>query len=127
MARSYKKFKQIIMIAGRYEGLDERVLKIVDEQLSIGDYVLTGGELPAMVVVDTVARLVPGVVGKEISLAEETFAKKGFIEYPQYTRPEVFEFEDIDGNKKSLRVPQVLLSGDHQKIKKWRKEHSKKR
>lgn len=126
-ALSYKKLKQIVMIAGRYEGLDERVLKLVDEQLSIGDYVLTGGELPAMVVVDTVARLVPGVVGKEISLAEETFARKGFIEYPQYTRPEVFEYENHKGKKKSLRVPQVLLSGDHEKIKKWRKEHSKKR
>lgn len=126
-AKKYSKLKHIILIAGRYEGLDERVIELVDQQVSIGDYVLTGGELPAMVIVDAITRLVPGVVGKAISLAEETFVKKGFIEYPQYTRPEVFEFEDWQGNRKRLTVPKVLLSGDHQKIKKWRGKNSKKR
>lgn len=126
-AKKYSKLKHIILIAGRYEGLDERVNELVDEQVSIGDYVLTGGELPAMAIVDAVSRLVPGVVGKEISLAEETFAKKGFIEYPQYTRPETFEYFDWEGKKKKLTVPKVLLSGDHQKIKNWRKKNSKKR
>jgi tRNA (guanine37-N1)-methyltransferase len=126
-AEKFSKLDQIVLICGRYEGFDERVRRLVDEQVSIGDYVLTGGELPAMVLVDAVTRLVPGVVGKEISLAEETFAKKGYIEYPQYTRPEVFEFEDWDGKKKKLRVPEVLLSGDHKKIKEWREKQVKKK
>lgn len=127
MAKKYTKLKHIVLIAGRYEGLDERINKLVDEQISIGDYVLTGGELPAMVMIDAIARLVPGVVGKEISLAEETFARKGFIEYPQYTRPDKFQYVDWQGIKKTASVPRVLLSGDHKKIKIWREKHSKKR
>jgi tRNA (guanine37-N1)-methyltransferase len=93
------------------------VRKLVDEEISIGDYVLMGGELPAMVIVDTVTRLVPRVIEPE-SLAEETFYKKGYIEYPQYTRPEVF---------RGWKVPKVLLSGDHKKIQDWRKKHEKMR
>jgi tRNA (guanine37-N1)-methyltransferase len=116
MAKKFSKLNQLILICGRYEGFDERVKKFVDEEISIGNYVLTGGELPAMVIVDTVARLVPGVLGKAESLLEETFCKKGYVEYPQYTRPEMF---------KGLKVPKVLLSGDHQKVKKWRKRHER--
>ena len=125
MARRFSELDQIVLICGRYEGFDERVRKLVDEQVSIGDYVLTGGELPAMVLVDAVTRLVPGVVGKEISLAEETFAKKGYIEYPQYTRPDIFEFIDRSGKKRKLGVPKILLSGDHEKIKEWRGKHTR--
>ena len=103
--------KNIILICGHYEGIDERVREmVVDESLSIGDYVLTGGELPAMVVVDTVTRLIPGVLGKEASLTDESF-EQDLLEYPQYTRP-----ADFCGNK----VPAVLLSGNHLAVKKWR-------
>lgn len=109
------KYNQLILLCGRYEGVDERVARhVADESLSIGDYVLTGGELGAMVIVDAVSRHIPGVLGKEISLAEETHARPGYVEYPQYTRPE---------NYKGHKVPKVLLSGNHEEIKKWR--HSK--
>ena len=105
------------MICGRYEGVDERVAEhIVDEELSVGNYVLTGGEIPAMIVVDTVARLVPGVLGKKDSLKEESFATGSSLEYPQYTRPENF---------KAWKVPKVLLSGNHKKIEEWRRKNIK--
>jgi len=104
--------KNIIIICGHYEGVDERVRQeLVDESISIGDYVLTGGELPAMVIVDSVTRLLPGVLGKGASLEEESF-EQGLLEYPQYTRP-----ADFNGRK----VPDVLLSGNHRDIAKWRK------
>ncbi len=122
MAYQLSKLDQIIMICGRYEGVDERVAKyIADMELSIGDYDLMGGELPAMVVIETVARLIPGVLGKPELLKERITKEKGFIEYSQYTRPEVFE------PKKSIkwRVPKVLLSGHHKKIEEWRKKHRK--
>ena len=106
MAKRFSKLDKLIMICGRYEGVDERVAKyIADEEVSIGDYVLTGGEIPAMIVTDAVARLIPGVLGKKESLEEI----KG--SYPVYTRPKAF---------KSWRVPKVLLSGNHKKIKEWR-------
>lgn len=124
MARRFSKLDQIVLICGRYEGFDERVRGLVDEQVSIGDYVLTGGELPAMVIVDTVARLVPGVVGKKISLAEETFAQKGYIEYPQYTRPEESKYKR-QGKVTKAKVPPVLLSGDHKKIAEWREKNTR--
>ncbi len=109
------KVKHLILICGRYEGVDERVARYgADEELSVGDYVLTGGELPAMVVIDAVARLIPGVLGNRESLRSETF-EGGLLEYPQYTRPPVF---------KGKRVPAVLLTGDHQKIAAWRKRES---
>ncbi len=121
MATEWTRLDQLIMICGRYEGVDERVAKyIADEKVSIGDYVLMGGELPALVVVETVARLVPGVVGKSEVLKERITKNKGFLEYPQYTRPEVFE---INGKKR--RVPKVLLSGNHKEIEEWREKHSK--
>lgn len=115
IAKQLSKEKNLIVICGHYEGVDERVREdVVDESLSIGDYVLTGGEVPAMVIVDAVARLIPGVIGKEESLDEESF-EGGLLEYPQYTRPAVFR-----GNK----VPQVLLSGNHAAIVQWRREQA---
>lgn len=108
------KQEHLILLCGHYEGIDQRVLdEIVDEEISIGDYVLTGGELPAMVLIDSVSRYVEGVLNKE-SVNEESFTN-GLLEYPQYTRPEVFL------NKK---VPEILLSGHHENIRKWRREQS---
>ena len=111
MAKRFSKLDKLIMICGRYEGVDERVAKyIADEEISIGDYVLTGGEIPAMVVVDAVSRFIPGALGKHESLEEI----KG--SYPVYTRP-----EEIIINKKKRAVPNALISGDHKKIEEWRK------
>jgi len=119
-AGQLSKLKQIIFICGRYEGVDERVAKyIADQEISIGDYVLTGGELPAMVITDVVARLVPGVIKKE-SLKEESFSF-GSKEYPQYTRPEIFK---QGKNKRSWKVPKILLSGHHKKINEWQEKHA---
>lgn len=106
-----------IFICGRYEGYDERILELVDEEISVGDYVLTGGELPAMTIIDSIVRLIPGVLGGEASTAIESFADGETLEFPQYTRP-----EDFQGRK----VPEVLLSGHHGEISKWRDAQSKK-
>ncbi len=119
MARRFAKLDKLVMICGRYEGVDERILEFVDEQVSIGDYVLTGGEIPAMVVLDAVTRLIPGVLGKEDSYKYDTFSKEDYKEHAQYTRPEVFKYQ-IGKQKKALKVPKVLLSGDHKKIEEWR-------
>lgn len=105
----------IIFICGRYEGYDERIVSLVDEQVSVGDYVLTGGELPAMTIVDSIVRLIPGVLGGENSAAIESFSDGEMLEFPQYTRPEVFD---------GMKVPDVLLSGHHGEIAKWRAENS---
>ena len=114
MVEELSKENHLIILCGHYEGIDQRVLdKIVDEEISIGDYVLTGGEIPAMVLIDSVSRYVEGVL-KEGSIKEESFSN-GLLEYPQYTRPEVFE---------GMKVPEVLLSGHHENIEKWRKEKS---
>lgn len=119
--RKLAKKKHLILICGHYEGVDERVAKyLADEELSIGEYVLTGGEIPAMAVVDAVSRLLPGVLGKAASLEEESFSQAGFREYPHYTRPEVLEYKG-----KRYSVPKVLLSGDHKKIGEWRRKHTK--
>ena len=107
--------EHVVLLCGRYEGFDERVRERVTEELSIGDYVLTGGELPALVVLDAVARLIPGVVGDEQSVAQDTFSNRGLLNHPQYTRP-----PEID----DLRVPDVLLSGNHAEIRKWRKREA---
>lgn len=112
-ARQLAKLDDLILVCGRYEGYDERVTEFVDEQLSIGDYVLTGGELPAMVVIDAVSRLIPGVLGGKTSAAEESFSQGSEVEYPHYTRPEEF---------RGLKVPDVLLTGHHAEIAKWRSE-----
>lgn len=105
----------LIIICGRYEGVDERIMELVDEQWSIGDFVLTGGELPAMTIIDSIVRLLPGVLGGAMSAEIESFSDGETLEYPQYTRPEVFN---------DLRVPAVLLSGHHGKIAEWRKQQS---
>jgi tRNA (guanine37-N1)-methyltransferase len=106
----------IMLVAGRYEGVDDRVRALIDREISIGDYVLSGGELAAMVVIEAVARLLPGVLGNPESLAEESFSAAGMLEYPHFTRPEEFL---------GVRVPEVLLSGDHAKIRAWRQEQSR--
>ena len=112
-AEELKDGEHLIFIAGHYEGIDQRVHEhIADEVISIGSYVLTGGELPVMVVVDSIVRLIPGVLGSEESLLEESYQEEGKIEYPQYTRPEEY---------KGWKVPEVLLSGHHKKIGEWRK------
>ncbi|MDQ5931919.1 MAG: tRNA ((37)-N1)-methyltransferase TrmD [Patescibacteria group bacterium] len=104
-----------IFICGRYEGYDERIVSVVDESISVGDYVLTGGELPAMTIVDSIVRLIPGVLGGEASAAIESFSDDETLEYPQYTRPEEF---------RGMKVPSVLLSGHHAEIAKWREQQS---
>jgi len=118
IALSLSKLQQIILVCGRYEGVDERVRsKYVDMEISIGDYILTGGELPAMIIVEAVSRLIPGILGGERSNLEESF-EDCLLEYPQYTRPRVFKGDE---------VPPVLLSGDHKKIRLWRRAQSIKR
>ncbi|RJQ37109.1 tRNA (guanosine(37)-N1)-methyltransferase TrmD [Candidatus Microgenomates bacterium] len=118
MAEDLTKYDHLILICGHYEGFDERIRELVDEEISIGDYVLTGGELPAMVVTETVSRLLPGVLGKTESSLFESFQKieidnkkVNVLEYPQYTRPDDY---------KGIKVPQILLSGNHEEISKWR-------
>jgi tRNA (guanine37-N1)-methyltransferase len=108
----------IVLLCGHYEGFDERIRRGLDfEEFSIGDYVLTGGEIPAMVIIDGVTRLLPGVLGNEASLKDESFAE-GLLEFPQYTRPPEF---------RGMRVPEILLSGDHQKIAAWRRQEARRR
>lgn len=121
-ARRLSEYERLIFICGRYEGIDERVAKyLVDEELSIGNYVLTGGELAALVMTDAVARLRPGVLGKEASLDAESHTIEGVLEYPQYTRPEVYSAK----RGGEWKVPDILLSGDHKKIQAWRESQSK--
>lgn len=123
----FSKLDQLIMICGRYEGVDERVAKyIADEQISYGPYVTLGGELGAMLIMEAVSRLIPGVIAKPEFLEQRQTGKKGFIEYPQYTRPETFSPpKSLKKSKaKQWKVPRVLLSGNHQEIEKWRKEHT---
>ncbi|MHB0868405.1 MAG: tRNA (guanosine(37)-N1)-methyltransferase TrmD [Chloroflexota bacterium] len=115
IAQELSQLPRLVLLCGHYEGVDERVRqRLVDDELSIGDYVLTGGELAAMVVCDAVSRLIPGVLGAGESTAEESFAA-GLLEYPHYTRPAEF---------RGLRVPEVLLSGDHARVERWRREQS---
>ncbi len=114
-ARELAQEERLILIAGRYEGFDERIRVGLDaEQISIGDYVLNGGELPAMVLIDAVVRLLPGALGDEDSAKDDSFSE-GLLEYPQYTRPEVF---------RDMKVPEILLSGDHAKIAAWRRQQA---
>ena len=118
MAKELAREEDLIILCGHYEGIDERVLEeIVTDEISIGDYVLTGGELPAMVVIDTVSRLIHGVLGNGISADTDSFMN-GLLEYPQYSRPETW---------RGRTVPAILLSGDHAKVDRWRKEQSLKR
>ena len=118
-AQELSKIDHLILIAGHYEGVDHRVHEhLVNEVISIGDYVLTGGEIPAMVLTDSIIRLLPGVLGKDESSADESHKEPGYLEYPQYTRPEVYRA----GFGKKWSVPKILLSGNHAEIKKWREE-----
>jgi len=113
----WSKYKQVILICGQYEGFDERVREIADEEVSVGDYILTGGEIPAMVIVNALSRLLPGVLGDPDSLIDESH-NKNLLEYPQYTRPRIF---------RGMEVPDVLISGNHKKIKEWHDEQMFKR
>ena len=113
-------YDRLIFICPRYEGADARVEKMVDEKISIGDFVLSGGELAAAVVIDSISRHIPGFVGKQESVAQDSFSKEGYLEHPHYTRPEVIEYQG-----KKLRVPKILLSGNHGEIEKWRNKKSK--
>lgn len=114
IAEELSKKDHLILICGRYEGVDERVKKIITREISIGDYVLTGGEIPAMVLVDAIVRLIPGVLGDPNSLKEESF-QWGILEYPQYTHPREFE---------GMEVPEILLSGNHKEIRRWRRKEA---
>lgn len=116
LAQQLSQEEQLVILCGHYEGVDQRVLdKYIDMEISVGDYVLTGGETAAMVLIDCVSRLVPGVLGSAESAEDESFSNDGLLEYPQYTRPRVFE---------DMEVPEVLLNGDHKKISQWRREQA---
>jgi len=118
LAKEFADEPRLLLICGHYEGFDERIrLGLKPREVSIGDYVLTGGELPAMVLIDAVVRLIPGVLGAEDSLSEESFSK-GLLEYPHYTRPRAY---------RGMDVPEVLLSGNHEEIRRWREQEAKKR
>lgn len=117
LVKELSREKELILVCGHYEGVDERVRQLADDEISIGDYILTCGEIPAMALVDAVTRLIPGVLGSKDSAASESF-ENGLLEYPQYTRP-----ADFDG----MKVPEVLLSGDHKKIKAWRSKEALRR
>ena len=119
-ARAYAKLDRVILICGHYEGVDERITNFIDEEISIGDYVLTSGELGAEVIVDSLVRLLPGVLGNDASAQDESHSRVGVLEYPHYTRPAVFE---ADGQK--YTVPEVLLNGNHKEIEEWRGKNSK--
>lgn len=117
LAKQLFEHKHLLLVCGHYEGFDERIRTLADFEISIGDYILTCGEIPAMVIIDVLTRLIPGVLGEKCSLKDESFARN-LLEYPQYTRPRVY---------RKLKVPDVLLSGDHKKIEKWRKTQALKR
>ncbi|BAV58598.1 tRNA (guanine-N(1)-)-methyltransferase [Endomicrobiia bacterium] len=117
IVKNLAKFKQLVIICGHYEGVDERTMNYVDEEISIGDYILTGGEIPAMVLIDSTARMLTGVVKEKSSVKNDSFYNN-LLDYPHYTRPAVF---------KGYKIPEVLLSGDHKKISEWRVEESYKR
>lgn len=116
LAQELSQETELVILCGHYEGVDQRILdKYIDLEISVGDYVLTGGETAAMVLIDCVSRLIPGVLGSEESAGDESFSNAGLLEYPQYTRPRVFE---------DMEVPEVLLNGDHKKINQWRREQA---
>lgn len=117
IARALSEEDRLVLLCGHYEGVDERVMEIIDDEISVGDYVLTGGELPAMVLIDCVSRLIPGVLGSEDSAADESFSVD-LLEYPQYTRPASF---------RGMDVPEILLNGHHAKIQAWRQEQAKRK
>ncbi len=120
LAKKFSKLEEIILICGRYEGVDARLKKFIDKEISIGDYVLTGGELPALIIIDSITRLLPGVLGNAASINEESHSQVGLLEYPQYTRPKIFK---AAGHK--YAVPKILLSGNHQKIREWKNKRQR--
>lgn len=122
LAKKYSKLDELIFICGRYEGVDARIKHFIDEEISVGDYVLTGGELPALTIIDSITRLIPGVLGNKESIVEESHSEEGVNEYPQYTRPEIFK-----AGTKKYPIPKILLSGNHKDIKEWREKNSQKR
>jgi len=136
-AKRLSKYNELIFVSGRYEGFDERIRKFVDEEISIGDYVLMGGELPALVIAEAVMRLRPGILGKFESTNKESFSpvakthgreySKPMLEYPQYTKPEIFRAKGIGLRAKAMRVPKVLLTGHHKNINDWRQKEALKR
>lgn len=116
LAYKFTKYSHLIFICGRYEGIDARIEKYIDLKLSLGEFVLMGGEVAALAITESISRLLPGVIGKESSLVNESYTKEMYLEYPQYTRPEIFE---------GYKVPAVLLSGNHKEIREWKKKNSK--
>ncbi len=120
LAKKYSQLDELILICGRYEGVDARVSKIIDEEISIGSFVLSGGELPALVLIDSISRLLPNVLGNKESLIQESHSQVALVKYPQYTKPAVVTID-----KKKYSVPKVLLSGNHEKIKQWRQSKIK--
>lgn len=121
MAKKYSQLDELILISGRYEGVDYRIKNFIDEEISIGEYILTGGELPSLVIIDSITRLLPKVLGNINSSLDESYNQENILEYPQYTRPAIFK-----ANNKEYKVPKILLSGNHQKIKDWQTKKRKK-
>jgi tRNA (guanine-N1)-methyltransferase len=122
LAKEYSKLDEVIFVCGRFEGVDARISHFIDEEISIGDYVLTGGELPALIIMDSITRLLPEALGNNESSLDESHSEAGVLEYPQYTKPAVFE---VNGQK--YQVPEVLTGGNHAEIAKWRKANQKKK
>jgi len=122
LAKEYSQLKEVIFICGRFEGVDARLENFIDDEISIGDYVLTGGELPALIIMDSITRLLPGSLGNESSAVDESHSEPGILEYPQYTKPAIFK-----AGRKEYPVPEVLLSGNHAAIAKWRKNKQRKK
>lgn len=120
LAQKYAQLKSVILVCGRYEGVDERIKNFIDEEISIGDYILTGGEIGAMTIIDSITRLLPGVLGNSDSLTDESHNHPNVLEYPQYTKPAEFK-----AGQKKYKVPAVLLSGNHRLVEEWRKKHLK--
>lgn len=122
MAKEYSHLDEIIFICGRFEGVDARIRHFIDEEVSVGDYVLTGGELPALIIMDSITRLLPEALGNNESSLDESHSEAGVLEYPQYTKPAIFE---VEGQK--YAVPEVLTNGNHAEIAKWRKANQKRK
>ena len=124
LAKEFSKLDQIVMINGHYEGIDSRIDEFIDKKISIGDYVLTNGNIPAMILVDSITRLLPGVLGNEESFKQDSFYDNNDTEYPQYTKPEIFKFKK-NGKTIELKIPEILKSGNHKAIAKWKEDNKK--
>ncbi len=126
LAKEFSKLDQIVMINGHYEGIDSRIDEFIDKKISIGDYVLTNGNIPAMILVDSITRLLPGVLGNEESFKQDSFYDNNDTEYPQYTKPEIFKFKK-NGKTIELKIPEILKSGNHKLIKDWQEKNKTKK